>query len=128
MNKKRLLIIDDEEDFCRLIKMNLELTDNFVVDVALNGENGIKLAKKTKPDLILLDIVMPKMNGFEVLERLKEDEDTVYIPVVMLTAKEDQMSKIKAKELCDEEYIVKPIAAQQLKQKIEEILKKRTSQ
>ena len=125
MAKKRILIIDDEEDFCRLVKMNLELMGNFVVDTAINGEEGVKTVKETKPDLILLDIIMPGMDGFEVLEELKKDEDTKDIPVVMLTAKEDRASQIKAVELHNEEYIIKPIETQKLKAKIENILKRR---
>lgn len=124
MYKKRILIIDDEKDFCRLVKMNLELTGDFEVDIATNGERGISLAKKTKPDLVLLDILMPGMDGFEVLERLKKDKDTMAIPVVMLTAKENEASKIKAMQLYDELYITKPIETADLKTKIEEVLKK----
>ncbi|NQS99482.1 MAG: response regulator [Candidatus Omnitrophica bacterium] len=125
MYKKKILLIDDEEDFCRLVKMNLELIGNFEVNSATNGKQGLKLAKKLKPDLILLDIMMPGINGFEVLERLKKDQDTVQIPVVMLTAKEDEPSKIKASELYDELYLTKPIEAPDLKAKIDEILKMR---
>lgn len=89
---------------------------------ATNGKEGIKLAKKTKPDLILLDILMPGMDGFEVLERLKKDKETIAIPVVLLTAKGDEESKIKAMKLYGEQFITKPIEALELKTKIEEIL------
>ena len=65
MYKKRILIIDDEKDFCRLVKMNLELMGDFEVDIATNGKRGIFLAKKTKPDLVLLDILMPGMDGLK---------------------------------------------------------------
>lgn len=125
MDKKKILIIDDEKDFCRAVKMNLELTGNFEVNAALNGKMGIKLAKKLKPDLILLDIVMPGIDGFEVLKRLKEDNNTIAIPVVMLTAKGDDASKIKAAGLYGEEYITKAIEAPDLKVKIETVLKRR---
>lgn len=123
MYKKRILIIDDEKDFCRLVKMNLELTGDFEVDIATNGKRGIFLAKKTKPDLILLDILMPGMDGFEILERLKKDETTMEIPVAVLTAKGNKASKIKASGLY-ELYITKPIGTNDLKTKIEEVLKK----
>lgn len=125
MTKKRILIIDDEESFCRIVKMNLELTGDFEVDIATDGKKGIKKAKRAKPDLVLLDILMPGMDGFEVLERLKKDENTMAIPVVMLTAKGDEVSKMKAAQLYDEEYITKPIEAPDLKAKIEEVLKRR---
>ena len=126
MAKKKILIIDDEENFCLLVKRNLELMGDFEVGIAINGKKGINIAKKTKPDLILLDILMPDTDGFEILERLKKDEKTIAIPVVMLTAKGDKASKVKASQLYDEEYIIKPIEPPDLKAKIEEVLKRRT--
>lgn len=122
MQNKRILVIDDEENFCKLVRMNLVLLGNFTVSTATNGKEGIKLAKKAKPDLILLDILMPNMDGFEVLERLKEDKETMAIPIVLLTAKGDEESKIKAMKLYGEQYITKPIETPELKTKIEEIL------
>jgi DNA-binding response OmpR family regulator len=107
------------------VKKNLELTDNFKVEIATRGKRGIKAAKKTKPDLILLDILMPGLDGFEVLEKLKKNQDTMTIPVVMLTAKGDETSRIKAMELYNEEYITKPIEASDLKTKIEKVLKRK---
>lgn len=125
MNKRKILIIDDEESFCKLVKMNLELDENFSVEMATEGKKGIELAKKFKPDAIILDIMMPKMSGFEVLEKLKKDSNTITIPVIMLSAKEDMESQVKAAQLYDELYLVKPIDAPTLKTKIEEILKRR---
>lgn len=124
MSKKRILIIDDEVDFSGLVKMNLELTDDFEVVIAANGKKGIKLAKRIKPDLILLDILMPGMDGFEVLEKLKKHEDSMMIPVIMLTAKGDEASKTRATQLYDELYITKPIEATDLRTKIEEVLER----
>ncbi|MBL7170482.1 MAG: response regulator [Candidatus Omnitrophica bacterium] len=124
MGLTRILIIDDEENFCKLVKMNLELLGDLSVTIATNGKMGIKLAKKTKPDLILLDMLMPGMKGLEVLERLKKDENTMAIPVVMLSAIGDEPSKTRAMELYDEEYITKPIDGPQLKAKIEEVLRR----
>jgi two-component system, OmpR family, alkaline phosphatase synthesis response regulator PhoP len=125
MSKKKILIIDDETDFCKLVKRNLELIGDFEVAIAEDGKRGLASAKKLKPDLILLDIMMPHMDGFKVLEKLKTDMNTIAIPVIMLTAKGDEASKIKAAQLYDEEYITKPIDAPDLKTKIEEVLKRR---
>lgn len=125
MPKKRILIIDDEENFCRLVKKNLELMGNYEVAVATSGKQGLVIAKEGKPQLILLDILMAGMDGFEVLKRLKGDLITMEIPVVMLSAKSDMMSKIKAAQLYDEEYITKPIEASALKIKIDEVLERR---
>lgn len=125
MSKKKILIIDDESDFCKLIKWNLESMGDFEVYIATDGKRGLTLAKEIKPTLILLDIMMPVMDGFKVLEKLKADEETLEIPVLMLTAKGDEVSKVKASELYDDYYITKPIASPDLKNKIEEILRVR---
>lgn len=124
MEKKKILIIDDEPDFCKLVKINLELIGDFEVFTALDGKQGLELAKKLQPDLILLDIMMPRMDGFEVLEKLKTDKVSASIPVTMLTARGDEASKDMAAQLYDEDYIVKPIESLELKNKIEEILKR----
>lgn len=125
MDIKRILIIDDEVNFGRLIKLNLELTGGFKVSTATSGRQGIELAKKVKPDLILLDIFMPEMDGFETLERLKKDKDTTGIPVVMLTAKGDEVSMTRVMQLCGKLYITKPIESSELKAKIEWVLKRK---
>jgi len=86
MYKKRVLIIDDEENFCKLVKKNIEQTGEFEVHIATNGEDGIRLAKGIKPDLILLDVVMPEMDGTDVAAQIRNDESIKGIPIVFLTA------------------------------------------
>lgn len=125
MSQKWVLIIDDEKDFGQLVKMNLELLGSFKVATAFNGKDGVKTALQIKPDLILLDIVMPKMDGFEVLKRLKEHPDTLNIPVVMLTARDDDVAKLKSLQLYNDGYITKPVDPNELKAKIEEVFKMR---
>lgn len=125
MEKKKVLIIDDEENFCKLVKMNLELSPDFSVEMAVEGKKGIEIAKKFQPDVIILDIMMPKMSGFEVLERLKKDAKTIAVPVIMLSAKEDMEFQVKAAKMYDEMYLTKPIDAPTLKEKIEEVLRRR---
>jgi len=124
MPKKRILIIDDELDFCRMIKMNLETKGDFNVDFATNSKKGVGLAKKLKPDLILLDIRMPNVDGFAVLKELKNSSQTMSIPVVMLTALADMDSQIQAAQLYTEDYLTKPIDTQALKLKIDEVLRR----
>jgi len=86
MYKKRVLIIDDEENFCKLVKKNIEQTGEFEVHIAINGEDGIRLARGIKPDLILLDVVMPEMDGADVASRIRNDESIKDTPIVFLTA------------------------------------------
>ena len=86
MDKKKVLIIDDEENFCKLVKKNIEQTGEFEVHIATNGEDGIKLARRIKPNLILLDIMMPGMDGTDVAAFIKDDKDIKGTPIVFLTA------------------------------------------
>ncbi len=124
LEKAKILAIDDEEDFCFFVKRNLERLGSEVI-TATGGEEGFKLARKHKPDLILLDIMMPGIDGFEVLKKLKEDTETIAIPIIMLTGKDDDDSKIKAAGLYDEDYIVKPVEVDALRSRIEEALTRR---
>ena len=86
MNKMRVLIIDDEENFCKLVKKNIEQTGEFEVHIATNGEDGIRLVREIKPDLILLDVVMPGMDGGDVVSVIRNDESIKDTPIVFLTA------------------------------------------
>ena len=121
----KILIIDDEEDFSFFVKKNLERIEHYEVITAAEGKGGVEKAMQYEPDLILLDIMMPGISGFEVLRRLKSDEKTRAIPVIMLTGKDDDESKIKAAGLHNEDYIVKPAGAEELRSRIEKALKGR---
>ena len=96
---------------------------DYQVYMAAGGREGIKAAKKVKPDLILLDIMMPDMDGQEVLKTLKQSNVTMSIPVIMLSALGDEDSKVQAAQSYSEGYLVKPVEPAVLKAKIEEILK-----
>lgn len=117
-NKKVILLVDDEENFCDMIHMRLQVTGKYKVEVAYNGKEGFKSACKLKPDLILLDVKMPYMDGFETLKMLKGDERTMSIPVIMLTAMGDPESRNTAMGLYNEDYLVKPISLDLLEQKL----------
>ena len=86
MDKKKILIIDDEENFCNLVKKNVEKTNEFEVYTATNGDDGIKLIKEIKPDLILLDIIMPGLDGGDVVSLIRSDESIKDTPIVFLTS------------------------------------------
>ena len=86
MDRIKVLLIDDEEEFCRVLKLSLEQMRKFDVLTASRGDAGLDLAKSRKPDIILLDIVMPGMSGTEVAEQLREDSETCQIPIIFLTA------------------------------------------
>jgi len=86
MGKKKVLIVDDEENFCNLVKKNVEKTNEFEVYVATNGDDGIKLIKLVKPDLILLDIMMPGLDGGDVVSLIRSDSSIKDTPIVFLTS------------------------------------------
>jgi len=120
---KKILIIDDEVDFSKLVKRNLELCGDFKVEIAAKGKEGIKLAARLKPHLILLDILMPDMDGFRVLEKLKENPSTALVPVIILSAKGDDTTRIEALSKDAVLFITKPIGSSELKDKIIKVLK-----
>jgi DNA-binding response OmpR family regulator len=122
---KKILIIDDEKEFCRIVKQNLEMKGDYRVDVATDGKSGIDTALRSKPDLILLDIIMPGMGGFDVLRELKSKKETTSIPVIMLTAVGSEEAKEKALGLYDEDYIIKPVLLSDLDAKIKAVLSRR---
>jgi len=125
--KIKILIVDDDVSMCSVIKRFLKLTDKYKVLAAKSGEVGLLLASRhwQRPHLILLDIKMQGIDGYEVLRRIRDNRKTAYIPVVMLTGLSDTASKIKAEGLYCDAYITKPFDLDFLKSMIEEVLVKR---
>lgn len=118
----KILVIDDEDDFGFIVKSTLELNNRHRVFLATEGKAGIKTALRQKPDLILLDIMMPGTSGFEVLKNLKQNKKTESIPVVMLTARNDDEAIEEAIGLYCENYIIKPVEMLALQSRIEDVL------
>jgi len=123
MEKKNILVIDDEPDLCSTVKARLE-ANGFNVLTALSGQEGLDKVKEYKPDLIILDLMMPVMDGFEVCQRLKKDALTSAIPVVVLTALEQEEAAKKALSIGAEGYLVKPFEQESLLFTIREFLKR----
>jgi two-component system alkaline phosphatase synthesis response regulator PhoP len=118
-----VLVIDDDAEFQELVEVCLHLT-GFSVLQALNGPAGLEMAKKERPDVILLDTIMPEMDGLEVLSELKYDKKTEKIPVFMLTAKTLVGDVEFAFEVGADDYITKPVELRQLGRIIKQKLKK----
>ena len=112
--KAKILIIEDEKDLSRLIRHNLE-KEQYRVTTARDAETGLKLARSIKPDLILLDIMLPKMDGLECLKLLRAETD---VPVLLLTAKRSEMDRILGLKLGADDYIVKPFSQGELNARI----------
>lgn len=106
----RVLVVDDEKLIVKGIKFNLE-QDNMIVDCAYDGEEALEYAKKTEYDVVLLDIMLPKLNGYEVCQQIREFSN---MPIIMLTAKSDDMDKILGLEYGADDYITKPFSPSEL--------------
>lgn len=118
---KKILIVDDEPELAEMVKTRLE-ANNYEVITAADGQEGLDKAKKENPDLIILDILLPRMDGYKVCGLLKTDIKHNKIPVVMLTVKSQESDKKLGKEVGAEAYIVKPFEAQALLEEIRKLL------
>ena len=123
MSKQTILVVDDERDLLDLIEYNLK-KEGFKVLKAENGEEGISKAKEYKPDLILLDIMMPKMDGLEAVEIMRKDEDLKKTPIIFLTARSDDKTEIDGLNKGGDDYITKPISTTKLVSRIKAVLRR----
>jgi len=124
INMKKILFVEDESALQKTLGEYLR-QDGYDIVSALDGENGIKMAKSAKPDLILLDLILPKTNGFEVLKQLKSDEETMRIPIIILTNLEDIKDINQAIEIGATTYLVKArYSLEEVSQKIRDVLNK----
>jgi two-component system alkaline phosphatase synthesis response regulator PhoP len=123
---KKILLVDDEEDILEFLKYNLE-RENFEVLVSTNGEDALKQLSQS-PDLIVLDIMMPGMDGFELYELIKKNKESQDIPIIFLTAKSGETDEIKGLNLGASDYIQKPISPKKLIARIKSNLRKSIGQ
>ena len=120
--KEKILIIEDEEDLVKGLKLNL-VDEGYEVDYALNGKEGLEKALKEKPDLILLDIMLPGMNGLEICKELRQNKmDT---PILMLTAKGEEIDKVVGLEIGADDYISKPFSIRELLARVKAHLRRK---
>lgn len=117
----KILVIDDEEVIVKGITDFLS-AQGFKIIKAGDGEEGLRVARKEKPDLILLDVMMPKLDGFQVLAQLKERKETIDIPVIMLTVKSGSEDQLKGMQAYADKYLTKPFDLGQLHEEIKKSL------
>ena len=122
MSKRQILVIDDEKDIVSLLRYNLEKEGHQVLS-ALTGEAGLEAARSKKPDLILLDLMLPGVDGLEVCRLLKSDSRTKQIPVIMLTAKGTEIDQVVGLELGASDYIAKPFSVKVLLARVKNIFR-----
>jgi two-component system KDP operon response regulator KdpE len=120
LERRRILVVDDEERMVRFIRMNLE-SDGFQVSEAFNGKQAVQRLRDVTPDLILLDIMMPDLDGFEVLEMIRE---VSAVPVIMLTAKGEEDDRVRGLELGADDYVTKPFSPRELVSRVKAVLRR----
>jgi DNA-binding response OmpR family regulator len=123
MNQKKIMIVDDEADLVETVRFPLEM-EGFNVMVSYNGEDALNKAREESPDLIILDLMLPKLDGYKVCRLLKFDEKYKHIPILMLTAKTQDKDKILGTETGANEYITKPFEMDDLLEKVKTYLNK----
>ena len=121
MSKKKILIVEDEEHLLELESLLLS-TKGYEVKGVLDGPSALELVASMKPDLILLDIMLPVMDGFEVCRQIKANEATRHIPVVMLSAKKSKEDLVKAEQVGADRYITKPFKSAMVIEIIQRLL------
>lgn len=124
---KNILIIEDEKDIAELLRVNLS-KEGYKVLAATTGENGLELARSETPDLILLDLMLPGADGLEVCRTLKSEEKTVNIPIIMLTAKSEDIDVVTGLEVGADDYITKPFSTKVLIARIRNLMRRYRAQ
>lgn len=118
--KPRVLVVEDEKNIVKVLKYNLE-GEGYAVSVAMDGQTGLDLLKKDKPNLVLLDVMLPKLDGHEFLKRARQLGDT---PILMLTARKEEVDRILGLELGADDYITKPFSVREVLARIKAVLRR----
>lgn len=121
-NKKNILIVDDEKDFAKALKLRFE-NEGYSVDVAIDGKEALDRINSSAPDLIILDLMLPKIDGLKLCRMIKFDERYKQIPVIMLTARSQNSDQILGQQVGADVYLVKPVENKELLGKVKELLK-----
>jgi len=120
MDERCVLIIEDEQAIVDILKFNF-LKEGYIVLEALDGQTGLELALSENPDLILLDVMLPKMDGFEVCKKIREKSS---VPIIMLTAREEEVDKVLGLELGADDYMTKPFSVRELSARVKANLRR----
>ena len=126
MAHERILVVEDEQDIVELLRYNLS-KDGYQVTAVTTGEEALQSTRSTMPDLILLDLLLPGLDGLEVCRRLKLDTKTRHVPIIMLTAKGEEADIVTGLELGADDYITKPFSPRILLARVRSVLRHRTS-
>jgi len=123
LSKQTILVVDDEQDLLDLIEYNLK-KEGYNVLKAENGVQGLEMAKEHNPNLVLLDIMMPKMDGIQVCEKMRSNPDLKSIPVIFLTARSDEKTEVEGLDTGADDFVTKPISTTKLLSRIKAVLRR----
>ena len=123
MSKEKILVVDDEQDLVKLVRFHLE-KDGYKVTSAFNGEDALFLARKERPELIILDLMLPSIDGLEVCKKLKTDTELANIAIVMLTAKGEESDITVGLKLGADDYVTKPFSPKELVARVQAVLRR----
>lgn len=123
MAREKILIIEDEQNIVELVKYNLE-REGYCVLSATRGNAGLEKARRENPDLILLDLMLPELDGIEICKILKQNPRTANLPIIMLTAKSEETDRVLGLELGADDYVVKPFSPRELVARIKAVLRR----
>ncbi|HKV10270.1 MAG TPA: response regulator, partial [Thermoanaerobaculia bacterium] len=124
MARERILLIEDEPDIAEVLQYNLE-KEGFEVEVARRGDTGLEAVRREPPDLLVLDLMLPGIDGLELTRLLKRDGATSRLPIVMLTAKSEEVDRIVGLELGADDYIPKPFSPREVVLRVKAVLRRR---
>ena len=127
MSKEQILVVDDEEDILELVRFNL-LKEGYQVICAPTGEEAVEIARSEFPDLVVLDLMLPGMDGLEVAKFLKNDPETKNIPIIMLTAKGEESDVVTGLELGADDYVTKPFSPRILMARVKAVLRRKLTE
>jgi len=119
----KILLVDDDRDFREVTKLSL-LSEGYEVFEASSGREAMSMARQTQPDLILLDILMPGLDGYATCRQLKTNPATNHIAIIVLTALGDPTARYKAKQAGADDYVAKPVMAQELRERVRRLLRR----
>lgn len=123
MHKPRLLLVEDEEDIAALIKLQAEIS-GYKLHAEVDGLNGLAAIKRERPDLVILDIMLPGLNGLDVCRKMKNDPELKNIPIIMLSAKSEELDVVLGLELGADDYVAKPFSPKVLFSRVKAILRR----
>ncbi|MCC6442443.1 MAG: response regulator transcription factor [Armatimonadetes bacterium] len=120
MSKSRVLVVDDEENVCQLVSLYLE-KEGFEVDIAYNGREALEKVREQQPDLVVLDLMLPEVDGLEVCREIRK---SLNIPIIMLTAKTEEIDRILGLEMGADDYMTKPFSPRELVARVKAVLRR----